>query len=269
MRQQCRIRPPSVGSAPLSWAPRTEKGHDFILVIVDRLSKVAHFLPCHSDIDGTGVAELFIDRVWSQHGLPKSTVTDRGTHFVNEWNAALMKLIGTKHCVTSSYHPESDGQTERTNRMLNEMLRHYVNAKHSKWDKLLPIVEFAHNNAYSTATGSTPFFICYGKHPRTPMQEVIDLAHQQWKATPAECSQNFPSVHKFVADRQQIVRLAREVMESARQRMVVQEASKQKPLTFEEGDLVLLMTTHLGISTLPSRKFFCKYIGLQNTEEDQ
>ena len=110
--------------------PRTEKGHDFILVIVDRLSKTAHFLPCHSDIDGTGVAELFIDRVWSQHGLPKSTVTDRGTHFVNEWNAALMKLIGTKHCVTSSYHPESDGQTERTNRMLNEMLRHYVNAKH-------------------------------------------------------------------------------------------------------------------------------------------
>ena len=73
--------------------PKTEKGHDFILVVVDRLSKMAHFLPCQSDIDGAGVAELFIERVWSQHGLPKSIVTDRGTQFVNEWNAALMKLI--------------------------------------------------------------------------------------------------------------------------------------------------------------------------------
>ena len=174
---------------------------------------------------------------------------------------SLWNLRVGKYCVTSSYHPESDGQSERINRVLNEMLRHYVNARHDNWDKLLPIVELAHNNAYSTATGSTPFFICYGKHPRTPMQEVIDLAHKQWKATPAECSQRFPSVYRFVADRQHIVQLGREAMESARQRMIAQEASKRKPLTFQEGDQVSLKTSHLGISTLPSRKFFCKYLG--------
>ena len=139
--------------------PETERGHDTILVVVDRLSKMAHFLPCKSDINAVGVADLFVERIWSLHGLPKSIVTDRGVHFVNEWNSALMRLIGTKHCVTSAYHPESDGQTERVNRVLCEMLRHYVNARHDNWDKLLPIVEFAHNNAYSSATGSTPFFV--------------------------------------------------------------------------------------------------------------
>lgn len=241
--------------------PKTERGFDTILNVVDRLSKMAHFLPCKSDITATEVAELFAERIWSLHGLPRSIVTDRGVQFVNEWNTALMRLIGTKHCVTSAYHPESDGQTERTNRVLCEMLRHYVNARHDNWDKLLPIVEFAHNNAYSTATGSTPFFICYGKHPRTPMQEVIDLARQQWKDNPAACSTHFRSVDQFVADRQNIVRHARASMESARQRMMAYENKKRKPLTFEVGDQVSLKTSHLGISTLPSKKLFCKYMG--------
>ena len=85
------------------------------MVVVDRLSKMAHFLPCTTDITAQGVAELFVERIWSLHGLPKSVVTDRGPQFVNEWNSALLKLIGTKHCVTSSYYPESDRQTEQTN----------------------------------------------------------------------------------------------------------------------------------------------------------
>ena len=227
--------------------PETVRGKDFILVVVDRLSKMSHFLPCKTDIDATGVAELFVDRVWSLHGLPKSIVTDRGSQFVNQWNAALMQLIGTKHFVSSSYHPETDGQTERTNRVLCEMLRHYVNAKHDDWDILLPIVEFAYNNAYSTVTGSTPFFICYGKHPRTPMQEVIDLARQQWKDNPAECSKHFPSVDKYVADRQAIVRLAQASMHAAQQRMQAYTDLKRRDLVFKVGDQVFPLG-HLDIA---------------------
>ena len=241
--------------------PVTPSGNDSILVVIDRLSKMAHFLPCKTDIDAKGVAELFVERVWSLHGLPKSIVTDRGTQFVNQWNAALLRLIGTKHCVSSAYHPESDGQTERTNRVLCEMLRHYVNAKHDNWDKLLPVVEFAHNNAYSTVTGSTPFFICYGKHPRTPMQEVIDLARKQWRENHAECSAQFPDVDKYVADKQAIVRLARAGMHAAQQRMTAYEDPRRKEMLFKEGDQVSLKTSHLGISSLPSRKLFWKYMG--------
>ena len=241
--------------------PTSQSGYDCILVVVDRLSKMAHFLPCTTDIDAGGVADLFVSRIWSLHGLPKTIVTDRGTQFLNQWNAALLRLIGTRHCLTSAYHPESDGQTERTNRVLCEMLRHYVNAKHDDWDKLLPVVEFAHNNAYSTATGSTPFFICYGKHPRTPMQEVIDLARKQWHDDPAACSAQFPSVDQYVADRQAIVKLAQAGMHAARRRMMSYMDSRRKALTFQVGDQVSLKTSHLGISTLPSRKLFWKYLG--------
>ena len=163
--------------------------------------------------------------------------------------------------MSSSYHPESDGQTERTNRVLTEMLRHYVNARQDNWDKLLPLVEFAHNNAYSSVTGSTPFFICYGKHPRTPMQEVIDLARKQWHEDPASCSKQFPTVNQYVADRQAVVRLAQAGMHAAQQRMRAYQDPKRRELLFNEGDQVSLKTSYLGISTLPSRKLFWKYMG--------
>ena len=114
--------------------PLTSRHNDFIFVVVDRLSKMAHFLPCKKSIDGPGVASLFVDRIWSMHGLPKSIVTDRGTQFLNSFNKALTRLLGTRHAVSSAYHPETDGQTERVNRILNEMLRHYTNARYDDWD---------------------------------------------------------------------------------------------------------------------------------------
>lgn len=233
--------------------PLTARGHDFLLVVVDRLSKMARFLACRSNIDAQGVAELFVHRIYALHGLPKSIVTDRGTQFLNEWNTTLLRLLGTKHFCSTAFHPETDGQTERVNRILLEMLRHYTNARQDDWDMHLPLVEFAHNNAYSSVTGSTPFFVCYGKHPRTPMSMAVDRDQSLRK--------QFPSVSKFVAERQEIVRLARAAMESARQRMEVQANLNRRDLVFAEGNLVSLKTKHLGINTLPSRKLFPKYLG--------
>ena len=100
--------------------PKTSRGNDYILNMVDRLSKMAHFLACKKSIDGPGVAALFVDRIWSQHGLPKFVVTDHGTQFLNSFNKALTQMLGTRHAVSSAYHPETDGQTERVNRILNE-----------------------------------------------------------------------------------------------------------------------------------------------------
>ena len=166
--------------------PKTTMGNFFILVVVDRLSKMAHFLPCKKSIDGPGVAALFVDRIWSMHGLPKSVVTDRGTQFLNAFNKALTRIVGTKHAVSSSYHPETDGQTERVNRVLNKMLRHYTNARYDDWDLQLPLCEFAHNNARSSATGMSPFYVCYGKHPLTPMSAVIEAANAAWEREPQD-----------------------------------------------------------------------------------
>ena len=240
--------------------PETARGMDQILVVVDRLSKMAHFLPCKTTITGPEVARLFVDRIWSLHGLPKSIVTDRGTNFLNEWNSSLLKLLGTRHCVTSSYHPESDGQTERVNRVLCEMLRHYVNHRYDDWDLHLPIVEFAHNNAYSSATDQTPFFVCYGKHPRTPVSAVIDAALVDWKSDDRS-HKHFQSISEFLTDRRLIVHHAQAAMESARQRMQRQTHGQRKALTFQVGDQVSLKTKHLGLNTLPSKKLFPKYLG--------
>ena len=238
--------------------PLTARGVDSVLVVVDRLSKMAHFLPARSDMTGPQVAELFVNCVWALHGLPRSVVTDRGPNFLNEWNAALMKLVGTKHYKTTAYHPESDGQTERTNRVLGEVLRHYVGQNYDHWDLYLPMVEFAHNNAHSSATGSTPFFICYGKHPNTPMDLVVDREKDE---EAEKLRDSLPTVAAFLDRRQAIVQKARMAMESARQRMMTQTAKKRRALTFKVGDQVSLKTSHLGVSTLPSRKLFPKWMG--------
>ena len=86
--------------------PKTSRLNDFSLVVVVRVGKMAHFLPCKKSIDGPGVAALFVDRIWSMHGLPKTVVTDRGTQFLYSFNRALTRLIGTCHAVSSAYHPE-------------------------------------------------------------------------------------------------------------------------------------------------------------------
>lgn len=240
--------------------PTTARHYDYILVVVDRLSKMAHFLPCKSSIDGPGVAQLFVERIWSLHGLPASVVTDRGRQFLNEFNAALCKLIGTQHAVSSAYHPETDGQTERVNRILGEMLRHYTNWKYDNWDLNLPLVEFAHNNAPSSATGMTPFFCCYGKHPRTPMNDIVKAANLVWESEP-QANKQFLKAHDFVAEKREIVQMAQAAMENARQRMIRQQDPKRRELSFSVGDQVSLKTKHLGVSTLPSAKLFQRYMG--------
>ena len=140
------------------------------------------------------------------------------------------------------------------------MLRHYTNDRYDDWDLHLPLCEFAHNNARSSATGMTPFFACFGKHPKTPMTAVIEAANAAWEAEPQN-NKSFLTAQQFVADKQAIVRKAQQAMESARQRMVRQEASKRKALIFSVGDQVSLKSTHLGIHTLPSKKLFPLWLG--------
>ena len=237
--------------------PMTARNCDAVLVVVDRLSKMAHFLPCRFDMTGPQVAELFVNRVWVLHGLPSPVVTDRGPDFLNKWNAALLNIIGTKHHKSSAYHPESGGQTERTNRVLGEMLRHYVSQQYDDWDLYLPMVEFAHNNAHSSATCSTPFFICYGKHPNTPMDLVVDRTDEEAR----KLREGFPSAAEFLERRTAIVKQARMAMKSARQRMMAQTDGKCRDLKFKVGDQVSLKTSHLGTATLPSKKLFPKWMG--------
>ena len=140
------------------------------------------------------------------------------------------------------------------------MLRHFTNFKYDNWELHLPLVEFAHNNAPTTATGMSPFFVCYGKDPLTPMSAVIQAANSEWESEP-QSNKDFLAADTFVRDRQEIVRKAQLAMQSARQRMEAQEDGKRKSVIFQVGDQVSLKTKHLGIATLPSKKLFQPWMG--------
>jgi hypothetical protein len=154
--------------------PKTRGGYDGILVIVDRLSKMLHCFPVHTTITGAGVAKLYLDNVFRHHGMPESIISDRDPRFTGVFWRELWRLLGTRLAMSSAAHAESDGQTERANRTIQEILRSMVNANQSDWDEHLTKAEFAYNNSVQASTGHTPFYLNYGQHPRMPMTAVAE-----------------------------------------------------------------------------------------------
>ncbi|KAJ9509119.1 hypothetical protein QJQ45_001603 [Haematococcus lacustris] len=139
--------------------PTGDHGYDAIAVFVDRLSKMVHFVPCKESMNAKGFARLFIDNVFKHHGVPREIISDRGSHFTNQFWSSILKLLGVKECKSSAYHPESDGQTERYNRTLEEMMRHYISPAQHDWPLHLALAEFAVNNSWQESIQSTPFLL--------------------------------------------------------------------------------------------------------------
>lgn len=128
--------------------PKTSKGYDSIWVIVDRLTKLAHFLPVKTTYLVKTYAELYIAHILSLHAVPKIIVSDRGSQFVSRFWKELHNSLGTKLVHSSAYHPQTSGQTARVNQILEDMLRACVLAFSTKWDESLPLAEFLYNNGY-------------------------------------------------------------------------------------------------------------------------
>jgi hypothetical protein len=149
--------------------PRTTKGYDSIWVIIDRLTKIAHFLPIKTDHPVTVYAQLYIARILSLHGVPKTIVSDRGPQFVAKFWEALHKSLGTKLLHSSAYHPQTSGQTERVNQILEDMLRACVLEFPQKWDECLPLAEFSYNHSYQESIKMAPFETLYERRCRTPL----------------------------------------------------------------------------------------------------
>jgi len=148
--------------------PKTTKKHDAIVVFVEKLSKRTYFIPTTTDVTAPQVAEIFFNTIFKNHGLPKVIISDRDPKFTSRFWKALFEKLGTKLAMSTSHHPQTDGQTERMNRTMEEMLRAYTNYQQNNWDELLPAVEFAYNNSKNLSTGFTPFEIDLGQHPNTP-----------------------------------------------------------------------------------------------------
>jgi hypothetical protein len=141
--------------------PRTERGFDSIWVIVDRLTKVADFLPVKTKYSSAKLAELYMERIVSLHGVPKKIVSDRGTQFTSHYWQKLHESLGAKLNFSTAYHPQTDGQNERTNQILEDMLRACALQYGSSWDKSLPYAEFSYNNSYQKSLQMAPFEALY------------------------------------------------------------------------------------------------------------
>ena len=137
-------------------------GYDAILVVVCRLTKFRHLIPCKSTCNAEDVARLFRDHIWKLHGLPETVISDRGTQFVNGFWAHLNRILRTRALLSTAYHPETDGQTERMNAILEQYLRAYVSYLQDDWSEWLASAEFAGNSLRSQTTNSSPFFALYG-----------------------------------------------------------------------------------------------------------
>jgi hypothetical protein len=149
--------------------PRSNKGHDSIWVIVDRLTKVAHFIPVKTTDQGQNLVKLYISRIVSLHGVPKRIVSDRGSQFTSRFWESLHRAIGTNLSFSIAFHPQTRGQTERVNQILEDMLRACVLSYGAKWEDCLPFAEFSYNNSYQASLQMAPFEALYGRKCRTPL----------------------------------------------------------------------------------------------------
>ena len=150
-------------------------GFTLILVVVDRLTKQAVFIPTHDTITSTQLANLFVMHVFSKHGVPSHVTSDCGTEFVSHFFRSLGKALDMRLHFTSGHHPEGDGQTERVNQTLEQYLRMYCNYQQDNWSGLLPLAEFAYNNAPNVTTRVSPFFANKGYHPNLAIHPERDL----------------------------------------------------------------------------------------------
>jgi transposase InsO family protein len=148
---------------------RTQSGYDSIWLIVDRLTKVAHFIPIKTTYYGPQLVGLYMSRIVCSHGVPKKIVSDRGTQFTSKFWERLHETLDTQLHFSSVYHPQTDGQTERVNQILEDMLRACALQYGRSWDKSLSYTEFSYNNSYQESLKIALFEMLYGHRCRTPL----------------------------------------------------------------------------------------------------
>jgi hypothetical protein len=207
--------------------PNTSRHHNSIWVIVDRLTKTAHFLPVHTTHRTEKYAEIYIDQIVRLHGIPRTIVSDRGAPFVARFWEQLQESLGTHVIRSSTYHPQIDGQTERVNQILEDMLRACVLHYGKDWDKCLSLAEFSYNNSYQSSLKMAPFEALYGRRCRTPLN---------W----SQAGEREIFGPDLVLEAEEKVRVIKKNLEAAQARQKSYHDKRRKPLQFEVGDQVYL-----------------------------
>jgi transposase InsO family protein len=270
--------------------PRTATGYDTILVIVDRFTKMGIFVPTTEAVDAPGVAQLLLQHVFRAHGMPVSIVSDRDTRFTAAFTAEFCKLFGISQDMSSASHPQTDGQTERLNRILEDMLRHYVAPAQVDWDEHLPMVEFAYNNAWQESVQETPFYLNYGFHPLSPLscmlRDVARTGAHRVHPAPSAATEaavpkpddltaaqkrerikrrledcKVPAAGKFASHLQDAWNRARRCLRSAQDRQSKYADQHRKDVSLKPGMQVLLKASHLKLKSAGSPKLTPRWVG--------
>jgi transposase InsO family protein len=152
--------------------------HDAIWVVVDRLTKQRHLVPCRTTVDARDLADLFLQNVFRLHGLPLTITSDRGPQFSSAFWHRLCARLGVEPRLSTAFHPQTDGQTERINAVMEQYLRSYVNYLQDDWSEWLPLAEFASNNHTSETTAVSPFFANLGYDPRWQFDLTATAPHE-------------------------------------------------------------------------------------------
>ncbi|CAA7263787.1 unnamed protein product [Cyclocybe aegerita] len=228
---------------------------DEITVIIDLFSGMVHLVPSRSTYSAREVAELVFENVYKLHGLPSSIVSDRDPLFTSHFWRELHKLIGTKLRMSSAYHPETDGTTERANKTIGQMLRHCVGTTQKDWVQKLPAIEFAINAARSESTGYAPFFLNSGRMPRSLI----------WDSNkPSE----YPGVRAFAKKMKTAIMRAHDSLIASRVKSVRDANRKRRNAPFKEKDFVYVSTKNISLPKGLSRKLAPKFVGPYQIVED-
>ncbi|KAJ9534185.1 hypothetical protein QJQ45_007005 [Haematococcus lacustris] len=227
--------------------PVTSAGHDAIVVFVDKLTKMIHTVPTTTTVSAPELAQLFFDSVFKYHGLPKVIISDRDPRFTSNFWQQLFAKTGTHLNISTANHPQTDGQTERANRTIEDMLRNYVSPHHTDWDNHLTAVEFAYNASIQASTGYSPFMLNSGQEPHTPLSLAVSSATQA-RVTPAT-SESAPAFLQRMATN---IAAATQHLIKAQERQVKYANAHRQDHTFSSGDMVYLCDsffTHIRPAT--------------------
>ena len=231
--------------------PRSRSGFDAVVVFVCRLTKQLHAVPMHTTATASDVARLLLREVVRHHGLPRVIVSDRDPRFIAHFWKALWQMLQTKLAMSTSFHPETDGQTERANRTLEDMLRSYVSALQDDWDEWLPLMEMAYNNSVQASTGFAPYYLNTGRDFPTSLRQALGQA--AGAATPA--------AGVLLQRWEEALSAAREHMEAAQLRQQHWANQHRRDLTFKVGDRVWLSTENLRRSMPGTPKLLQRFEG--------
>jgi hypothetical protein len=206
------------------------------MCVIDSLTKRAHFIPMHTTLNAEGTALLFLKEVWKHHGMPRVVISDRGPQFIAAFTCELYKLLGIKLAMSTAYHPQTDGQIEHVNQVLEGYLHTFTSRRQDDWDGLLPVGESFYNNTKHSSTQQTPFMVDTGRNP------CMGFEPQQPRST-------LESANEFVEHIALRIEEAKAALTKAKDEYTMYYDRRREPaLVFTPGDRVWLDRSDITIN---------------------